>query len=78
MTQTATSPRPAPGTPVGKLALESGARLALQVLHSNAGYYLGTCTDEGPYTRESLEYFRSKDKAEAAMTSGDWTQRDHV
>lgn len=77
MLETSTNPRLAPGTPVGKLALASGVRLKLQVLHSNAGYYLGTFNDEGPYSRESVEYFRTQGLAEAAMTSGEWTQRDH-
>lgn len=77
MSQTSMNPRLAPGTPVGKLALESGVRLELKVLHSNAGYYLGTFSEDGPYSRESVEYFRSQGQAEAAMTSGEWTQRDH-
>lgn len=77
MTQTSTTPRLALGVPVGKLALESGVRLELKVLQSNAGYYLGTFDEDGPYSRESLEYFPSQGIAEAAMASGEWTQRDH-
>ncbi len=34
----------------------------LQVLRSNAGYYVGRMCDEGPYTRES-RYFNSKEQA---------------
>lgn len=33
-------------------------RLKLKILHSNAGYYIGTLCDCGPYSRES-GYFRS-------------------
>lgn len=66
------------GAPIGKLASESGVRLPLQVLQSAAGYYLGTFTDEGPYTRESAEYWPTREVAEARMTSGNWTQRDQL
>jgi hypothetical protein len=77
MAQALSNPRLPLGTPVGKLALEGGQRLALQVLQSNAGYYLGTFDEEGPYSRESAEYWPTPGQAEAAMSSGEWTQRDH-
>jgi hypothetical protein len=61
----------------GKLALEyCKKRLELKVLKSNNGYYLGTFNDEGPCSRESLEYWKTQDLAEKAMASGDWTQKD--
>lgn len=63
--------------PHGKLAHEyCGVKLPLQVLQSAAGFYLGTIDpNEGPVSRESEEYFPSQKAAEAAMTSGEWTQR---
>lgn len=67
------------GTPTGFLAREfGGKRLALQVMESAAGFYLGTATGEGPFTRESLEYWKEngRARAEAALASGDWSQRD--
>lgn len=68
--------------PTGKLAFESlGVRLPLQVLQSAAGFYIGTFDDEGPVSRESLEYFGTREQAEKAFATGDeaggWTQRDH-
>jgi hypothetical protein len=40
----------------GHLAWECcGERLPLQVLKSQAGYYLGTKDDKGPFSRESQE-----------------------
>jgi hypothetical protein len=42
----------------GALALAwTGKRLPLQVLRSAAGHYIGTQDDEGPVSRESVEYF---------------------
>ena len=52
-----------------------GRRLELQALRSNAGWYLGTFDDEGPCSRESAEYFPTEQAANAALDSGDWTQR---
>jgi len=44
----------------GALALAyTGKRLPLQVLRSAAGHYIGTHDDEGPVSRESVEYFPS-------------------
>ncbi len=51
-------------------------RLELQVLHSAAGFYIGTMDpDEGPCSRESVEYFPTRDAAVAALQSGSWTQK---
>lgn len=61
----------------GKLALEYGNNLLpLRVLQSAAGFYLGTMGPEGPYSRESMEYFPTREIADAALASGDWTQRE--
>ena len=61
----------------GKLALAGGYRLQLQVLSSNAGFYLGTFDEEGPVSRESLEYFPTELAAQDALENGTWTQREH-
>jgi len=49
--------------------------LAVQVLSSNAGFYLGTLDEEGPCSRESAEYWRNRKDAEHALATGRWTQR---
>ena len=61
----------------GKIAKRIlGEEFELQVLKSNAGFYLGTqCPDGLPVSRESAEYWPTDDKAEAALSSGQWTQR---
>jgi hypothetical protein len=38
-------------------------------------YYLGTQEDGMPFTRESEERWPTREKAERALMSGDWTQR---
>ncbi|HEB56625.1 MAG TPA: hypothetical protein ENI98_10035 [Gammaproteobacteria bacterium] len=59
----------------GVLAKEAGKNLPLMVLKSRAGYYIGTCEDGIPYSRESIEYFESSAKAEYALEQKLWTQR---
>lgn len=71
-----------PSTPVhGFLARQfGGVDLPLQVCRSAAGYYLGTLTEEGePYSRESEEYWRSREEAERALKEDPphWQQRPH-
>lgn len=62
--------------PAGHLAsLHGRPDLELQVLQSAAGFYLGTFCEEGPFTRESVEYFASRQSAEQALASGHWSQR---
>ncbi|WP_090140029.1 hypothetical protein [Limnohabitans sp. DM1] len=62
----------------GRLASEwCGKRLPLEILQSNAGFYIGTADPEsGPCSRESVEYFPEKGVAQAALDSGNWTQKD--
>ena len=61
----------------GKLAYQYvGKRLPFVVLQSAAGFYIGTCSDDGPCSRESAEYFRSSTAAEIALRGKQWTQRD--
>lgn len=56
-------------------ALSNGPKLPLQVLKSRAGFYIGTCTDEGPYSRESVEYWATESQAVLALAERSWTQR---
>lgn len=61
----------------GYIALQFGnATLPVVVLKSAAGFYLGTTQNGVPFTRESQEYFPSQEAAEAALQSGNWTQRE--
>ena len=63
---------------VGYLALAfTGKRLPLQVRHSAAGHYIGTADEDGPVSRESVEYFRSQHAADLALATGHWQQRIH-
>lgn len=54
---------------------ECGMPLPLQVLKSAAGYYIGTADGDEPVSRESEEYYRSKDAAKQALELNLWTQR---
>ena len=53
----------------------------LMVMHSNAGYYIGrelTTLDDGfvvPYSRDSIEYYPSRSKAQIALDEGSYTLR---
>jgi hypothetical protein len=50
--------------------------LPLEILESAAGYYIGTChLEQGPFSRESEEYFPSAQAARNALENGVWTQR---
>lgn len=62
-------------TPMGVLAASIGYSLPLQVLRSQAGYYIGTMSSEGPCSRESVEYYHSLFHADAALNNNSWTQR---
>ena len=42
-----------------------------------AGHYIGTADEDGPVSRESVEYFRSQHAADHALTTGRWQQRIH-
>jgi hypothetical protein len=66
----------------GKLAEEHcNERLPLQICKSQAGFYIGTMSDEaedgfGPCSRESHEYFATSEQAQSALEKGNWSQRD--
>lgn len=60
----------------GLLAQRYGCgHLPLQVLSSAAGYYIGTIGENGPVSRESVEYFKAKSDAQQALEDGAWSQR---
>lgn len=60
----------------GLLAREyCNKRLPVAVLESNAGFYIGTFDEEGPCSRESVEYFASQALAYKALESDGWTQK---
>ena len=79
MSPNASSPAPvelAGRTCIGYLALTyEDLRLPLQILKSAAGYYIGTAHEGEPVSRESHEYFVSRDAATRALASSDWHQR---
>lgn len=63
-------------TPFGYLAaLSNGPKLPLQVLKSRAGFYIGTCTNDEPYSRESVEYWATESQAALALVENSWMQR---
>lgn len=49
-----------------------GKELKLRVLHSGAGYYIGTMCYCGPYSRES-GYYENREEAQNEMDSGLFT-----
>lgn len=60
----------------GELAYEMlGVRLPLRVLRSAAGYYIGTFDEQGPVSRESLEYYPTLEAAQAALDDNTFTQK---
>jgi hypothetical protein len=72
------SPTQAQAEPIGYLTLTyASQRLPLQVRQSAAGHFIGTADDNGPVSRESVEYFRSYEAAERALSTGHWQQRLH-
>ena len=62
-----------PGEVVGKASVVCGCRreLKLQILRTSA-FYIGFCCPMcGPYSRES-GYYKTKQEAEAALSSGSY------
>jgi len=45
-----------------------------RVLHSDAGYYIGTQCKCGPYSRES-DYYRKREDAERDLKNLEWKPR---
>ena len=63
-------------TEYGYLAQTYGnVKLELQVLDSPVGFYLGTLENGLPYSQESVEYWATREAAEAALVIGTWTQK---
>lgn len=59
----------------GELALACcGKKMPIEVMKSRAGYYLGTSEHTAPFSRESVEYWRTQSEAEDALLKGNWTQ----
>lgn len=67
------------GTKISAQALRyEGRERQLEVMQSNAGYYIGTSCDEGwPNTRDSVEYFGTPEEAQAALDNNTFTPRLH-
>lgn len=68
----------------GHLAKMDNEEISLSVCKSAAGYYIGTMQLEilpsghefmMPFSRESDEYFNTREEAEKALADGTWTQR---
>jgi hypothetical protein len=53
---------------------ECGVAPPMEVLYSNAGYYIGTMCNCGPYSRES-GYFPTYQTAKDALDSHNWETR---
>jgi len=63
----------------GQLAFDiDGQKYLLQILKSAAGFYIGTADRGEPVSRESQEYFRTRQAAEKSLSDGSWTQRLHL
>jgi hypothetical protein len=63
----------------GQLAKQwCGADLPLTVCRSAAGWYIGTFdSEQGPVSRESVEYWPTKEGALYALNNDLWTQREY-
>lgn len=48
---------------------DCGTELKLRVLHSNAGYYVGTMCSCGPHSRES-GYYKKRETAQKDLDAG--------
>ena len=59
----------------GHIARHYGLDLPLEILEGKEGFYIGTSEDGLPFTRESIEYFRTRSAAERALARGAWQQR---
>jgi len=54
---------------------DCGIAPPLRVHQSAAGYYVGTYCHCGPYSRESVEYYRTRELADRAVEYSLWTPR---
>lgn len=53
------------------IMLTDGTELLFRVLESAAGFYIGTWHDE-PYSRESEQYWATREEAQRALDTGKW------
>lgn len=57
--------------------IDCNSFMRLEVLHSNAGWYIGRwCPECGPYSRNS-DYFPTKEMAEEALRTKDYSHFDN-
>lgn len=57
---------------------DCGEALPVEVQHSAAGYYIGQwCSTDGPYSRLSVEYYRTEKEAQNALDNRTFTMRQH-
>ena len=54
---------------------DCSTKVKLGVYRSAAGYYIGTYCKCGPYSRESLLYYLTKEQAQEAFDNNDWNRR---
>ncbi len=60
----------------GRIAHEFGEGLPIEIIEGDVGFYLGTRDDGLPFSRESEEYFATRELARPALSTGRWTQRE--
>lgn len=63
------------GTGGDKTCSDCGITPEIKVHVSGGGFYIGTWCNCGPYTRESVEYYASRELAQEAFDKGSWTPR---
>lgn len=54
-----------------------GHDVPMVACQSGAGFYLGYIDMTGPVSRDSQEYYGTKEEAEQALKDRSWTQRTH-
>lgn len=54
---------------------DCNTKLVFEVLKSNAGYYIGTQCTCGPYSRESLYYYETREFAQHLLDTDSWARR---
>lgn len=52
-----------------------GRNIEIEVCYSAAGFYIGTYDEGEPCSRESQEYWPTRESATKALDTGTWTQR---
>ena len=60
----------------GRVARQFGEDLPIEIIEGDVGFYLGTRDDGLPFSRESEEYFATRELARQALSTGRWTQRE--